>query len=341
MAYFGITATEAGLRAAARGEDLAAGLRRLLRRRRGRADRRPDPRLQVPSRPARRRSAPLALLAAARRRRLEDSGAGRRGSASPRTRGETGLCVGFAWPASAPHLASLARHRAHRIRPGLRPRRRLRRPARRAGGAVAAAGAGPADRRARPFARRAGGARRAAAPRAAPGRMILLGAAEFDARGTRVPRASRARGRRRSTTSPRGPTTSTTPMFETFAPRRGWGERAIGAGSGRDAAAWLDLQLDRADVTAWINAQGIPLTPPTRGSATGASTPARARSRSTRRSCGGSPAGTSPACAPPPASRAQEPRWSRLIPRRRPALPDSIDPRRRSERRLIRAGRAI
>ena len=49
-------------------------------------------------------------------------------------------------------------------------------------------------------------------------------------------------------------------MFETFAPRRGWRERAIGLGLRAQLPNWLDLQLDRADVTAWINAQGIALT---------------------------------------------------------------------------------
>ena len=44
--------------------------------------------------------------------------------------------------------------------------------------------------------------------------------------------------------------------------RRGWRDRAIGLGLRPALPCWLDLQLDRAEVTAWINAQGIRLTDP-------------------------------------------------------------------------------
>ena len=90
--------------------------------------------------------------------------------------------------------------------------------------------------------------------------MILLGAAEFDARALEFLAASRA---------PRPPqiynvTARANDLydaaFETFAPRRGWGERAVGLGLRAQLPCWLDLQLDRAEVTAWINASGIPLT---------------------------------------------------------------------------------
>ena len=70
MAYFGITATDAGLQAAA-GGDVAAGLERHLRSvSRGRAGRHPGARLQVPSRAAGGRSAPLAVRLPPRAGRL-------------------------------------------------------------------------------------------------------------------------------------------------------------------------------------------------------------------------------------------------------------------------------
>ena len=104
MAYFGITASAAGLQAAAPGDDLASGLRRGLEGGLGdRADRRPDPRLQVPPRPARRRPAPLALRASAPSATTGGSAAGPRASASPRTGARPASAIGFAWPASAPH----------------------------------------------------------------------------------------------------------------------------------------------------------------------------------------------------------------------------------------------
>jgi hypothetical protein len=112
-------------------------------------------------------------------------------------------------------------------------------------------------------------------------------------------------------------------MFETFAPRTRWSERALGLGLAGGRPNWLDLQLDRAEVTAWLNARGIPLEP------------ARARLchrsfytrrgafalyRAILRRAPGWDLGTLRA---EPVLAAQEPRWSRLRPpRRAPRLPD-------------------
>ena len=110
--------------------------------------------------------------------------------------------------------------------------------------------------------------------------------------------------------------------FETFAPRRGWGERALGLGLADPPPFWVDLQLDRPEVAAWINARGIPLRP----SATrlchwsfytrpGAFEVYQAI---LRRHPGWDVASLRAA----PCLAAQEPRWSRFAPRlRRPALP--------------------
>lgn len=184
----------------------------------------------------------------------------------PQGRAE-GLCIGFAWPARAAHLPSL-------LTTG------------RTGFAAvydraAVIGARLAELIARFQARAPGrpidvlahslGARVALSALrhldVAPGRVILLGAAEFDARVHECLAAMPAR--RRSGPGPEIYNVTARAndfydtMFETFAPRRGWGERAVGLGL-RDAPPfWLDLQLDRAEVTERINARGIRLTPAT------------------------------------------------------------------------------
>ena len=325
MAYFGITATEAGLRAAAPGEDLEAGLAPPPRRRRaGRADRHPDPRLQVPPRPPRRRPAPLALRASARTRdgwkirswpeglgfaddagetgplhrlRLAGQRAAARRACSPPGAPASPVSTtappptGRGWPSSSRCLQRLA--------PGR-----------------------PVDLLAHSLGARVA---LAALPHLAeaPGRIILLGAAEFDARALEFLRRLRARrGRRRSTTSPRGRTTSTTRCSRPS--RRGAAGASGRSGSGCAAALphWLDLQLDRADVTAWINAQGIPLTARERAALPLELLHPRRRARGLP----GDPApparaGTSPSLRAAPCFAAQEPRWSRLLPRRPAALP--------------------
>ncbi len=97
---------------------------------------------------------------------------------------------------------------------------------------------------------------------AAPGRVVLLGAAEFDAR---------ARERLAALRAPRPPeiyniTARANDLydlaFETFAPRRNWTERALGLGLGDAPPFWLDLQLDRAELADWIGRRrGIALAP--------------------------------------------------------------------------------
>jgi pimeloyl-ACP methyl ester carboxylesterase len=322
MAYFGITASEGGLRAAD-----GAGLDAALRRHLAGLPRHGPVVVLVhgykfhPDRPG---SDPHRSLFAFRperdgwKIRSWPQGLGFADDA-----GETGLCVGFGWPASAPHLKSLAAtgrtgfarvyDRAavfgtqlaeliallQRLAPGR-----------------------PVDVLAHSL-----GARVALAAlphlKVAPGRMVLLGAAEFDAR---------AREFLGAMTLPLPPQIYNVTarandlydlMFESFAPRRTWGERAIGLGLRDPLPFWLDLQLDRAEVTAWINAQGIALTPPdarlchwsfyTRG---GALEVYRAILR--RR-----PGWDLPVLRAAPCFAAQEPRWSRLIPRRR-ADPDGV-----------------
>ena len=146
MAYFGVTATEVGLQAAAPGEDLEAGLRRRLAR-------------CPPTAPivvlihgfkfhpdlARRRPAPLALRARAARRRPRGAElAG--GSRLPRRRRRDRPLHRLRLAGQRADAGEPRHHRAQRLRPRLRPRRRLWRAAGRARGAAAAAGAGPAGR---------------------------------------------------------------------------------------------------------------------------------------------------------------------------------------------------
>lgn len=173
----------------------------------------------------------------------------------------TGLCIGFAWPASASHLTSLLRHgrtgfaevydRAPSYGARLAELIAL---------IQSLAPGRPVDLLAHSL-----GARVALAAlpalETAPGNMILLGAAEFDARALEFLAAMR---------SPRPPHIFNVTarandfydaMFESFAPRRSWRDRAVGRGLGAQSPCWLDLQIDRADVAAWARQRGIPLTP--------------------------------------------------------------------------------
>ena len=178
-----------------------------------------------------------------------------------RTDAASGLCIGFAWPARASHLGSLLRRgrtgfaevydrapaygeklaelvaRIQAIAPG----RVVDLLAHSLGARVALA--------ALPFLD------------IAPGKVILLGAAEYDARALEFLEALRC---------PRPPHVFNVTarandvydaMFESFAPRRSWRDRAIGLGLGVQSPCWLDLQIDRADVAAWARQRGIPLTP--------------------------------------------------------------------------------
>ncbi len=223
-----------------------------------------------------------------------------------------GLCVGFGWPASEPHLPNLiasgrngfaavydraalmGRHlarviaRLQELRPGL-PVDVM---AHSLGARVALSALGHLD--------------------TAPGRMVLLGAAEFDGRaeealdglrGAEPPQIYNVTARANDFYDA---------VFETFAPRRSMSERAIGQGLRAPRPFWLDLQLDRADLTDWINDRGIPLSP------------ARARmchwSFYTRAGTFGvyqailrrRPGWDIPLLRAEPCFNAQEPRWSRM-----------------------------
>ena len=101
--------------------------------------------------------------------------------------------------------------------------------------------------------------------------------------------------------------------FETFARRRGWEERAVGRGLGDERPHWLDLQLDRPDVTAWINERGIRLKPPESrlchwGFYTRSGALAVYQAILRRR-----PGWDIEALRAVPSLAAQEPRWSRLV----------------------------
>jgi len=311
MAYFGVTATYAGLAAARGGEGLDDGLRRRLagvpagapvvvmvhgyKYDPARPDADPHRSLFafLPSRDGRRiRSWPTGLGFA-------DDG------------GESGLAVGFGWPASEGHLPNLLRRR----------RTGFAAVYERAGaiGAHLAALVGSIQRLApeRPvdILAHSLGARvaLAALPHLAdaPGRVILLGAAEFDGRAREVLDAVRSPPDVYNVTA-----RANDPYdfaFETFAPRRGWGERAVGRGLGDERPHWLDLQLDRPEVTAWVNERGIRLKPPdarlchwgfyTRSGALGVYK-AILRRR---------PGWDIEALRAVPGLAAQEPRWSRLL----------------------------
>lgn len=176
--------------------------------------------------------------------------------------GETGLCVGLAWPASAPHLPNLLRHG----RTGFaQVYRRAELIGRRLADLIALlqslAPGQPIDVLAHSL-----GARIAltALPHlaTAPGRLILLGAAEFDARALCALRAAPARCPPQIYNVTARANDVYDALFETFAPRQSWRERAIGLGLDAQLPNWLDMQIDRHDVTAWINSRGIALTPP-------------------------------------------------------------------------------
>ncbi len=227
-------------------------------------------------------------------------------------RPERGLCIGFGWPAIEPHLPNLLAERRTGFarvydRAGAMGLRLAELIAR----IHALAPGRPVDLLAHSLGARVA---LAALPHldVAPERIILLGAAEFDDRAREALAGARA---------PRPPciynVTSRAndfydAAFETFAPRRDWGERAVGLGLRDPRPCWIDLQIDRPDVTDWINAQGVPLTP------------ARARlchwSFYTR---GGAfdvyqailrrrPGWDIPSLRAAPCFAAQEPRWSRL-----------------------------
>jgi pimeloyl-ACP methyl ester carboxylesterase len=239
-----------------------------------------------------------------------------------------GLCLGFGWPAVEPHLPTLiAAGRTGFARVYERAGAMALRLAELVARLQALAPEREVDLLAHSL-----GARVALGALAhldlAPGRIVLLGAAEFDARAREALAACPA---------PRPPMIYNVTArandfydaaFETFAPRRDWGERAVGLGLRDPLPFWLDLQLDRADVTEWVNAQGIPLRPAEARlchwsfyTRSGAFEVYQAILRRRR-------GWDIPSLRAAPCFAAQEPRWSRLLrprlPRLRPALPADL-----------------
>jgi hypothetical protein len=319
MAYFGISATDEGLRAAVPGVDVEGGLGAALA-----GVRRADAPVVVlvhgyrwhPDAPGGDPHRSLFALAPEdgdRRIRSWPEGLGFDDT------GASGLCIGFGWPASAPHLRSLlatGRNGFARVYDtagavGARLAEVIRLVQRLAPGR-------PVDVFAHSLGARVA---LAALPHLdeAPGRMILLGAAEFDAAAHGFLDASPAAFRPQVYNVTARANDLYDLMFETFAPRKGWRDRAIGRGLTGPVPGWIDLQLDRADVTAWINARGIPLQAPearlchwsfyTRDGALAV------YQAILRRRPGWDVAGLRAA----PCFGVQEPRWSRILPRRRPA----------------------
>lgn len=175
--------------------------------------------------------------------------------------GRSGLAIGFAWPAREKHLPSLLKRRCTGFAAvydraafyGFRLAELVRMVQRLAHG------------RSIDVIAHSLGARVALCAlrhlETVPERMILLGAAEFDARAREHVQARAGAGTPQIYNITARANDFYDVMFETFAPRRRWSDRAVGLGPVRDLPQWLDIQIDRQDVTAWINAQGVRLRP--------------------------------------------------------------------------------
>lgn len=261
MAYLGIAASPAGLRSARSAADLGG----LIARHHARLpegapvvilihgyrfdphDRAGDPHRHI-----------FAFRDAARCRKARSWP---RGLGFTRHADAAGLCIGFGWPAHVPHLRSLltrgrtgfAQVYINATGYGAQLAKLMSLLARHAPG------------RRVDIVAHSLGARVALAALPAletpPGRMILLGAAEFDGAALAFLAALRTEARPEIYNVTARSNDAYDAMFETFAPRRGPHDRALGLGLGRRVPNWLDLQLDRADVTAWVNDRGIPLKP--------------------------------------------------------------------------------
>lgn len=261
MAYLGITATTARIRTARTGRHPEEILRRQL------AALAPDAPVVIlvhgyRYNPNRRDQDPQrSLYAVADTRSCRRVRSWPRGLGFSRHRRSGGLCIGFGWPASAPHVQALLfsgrtgfsevyrnapRHGARlgqlvNLVQAIAPGRRIDIVAHSLGARVALAALPCINQ--------------------TPGRIILLGAAEY---------ASVARDfvMRAGFGTPAEIYNITArfndlydAMFETFAPRVQGGDHAIGMGIGTDIDGWVDLQLDRRDVIDWINERGVPLRP--------------------------------------------------------------------------------
>lgn len=180
--------------------------------------------------------------------------------------GASGLAIGFGWPASAPHVASLlgggrtgfatvydragaagaALAALIALVQALAPERHVDVLAHSLGARVALAALPHLDR--------------------APARMILLGAAELAARAEAAVARFASGGPAAAPPAVYNVTARTNDLydlaFECFVPRRRRGERALGSGLA-GLPFWLDLQLDRPGLAEWANAQGIALSPET------------------------------------------------------------------------------
>jgi hypothetical protein len=258
MSYIGVTADEAGLAAATPGAPLPERLAPLLAAAPPGAPivvlvhgYRFDP--AVPNRDPHRGLYATRPETACRRVRSWPLGLGF-GRGDP-----SGLCIGLAWPAFRSHLPELVRHgRTGFARVYHRAGQYGRRLAELVGLVQRLAPGRAVDVLAHSL-----GARIALAAlphlAAAPGRMILLGAAEYDGRALEALAARRG---------PRPPEVYNVTsrandlydlMFERFAPRRSRHDRALGHGLPVRRPDWIDLQVDRPDVVAWAGARGIRL----------------------------------------------------------------------------------
>lgn len=94
-----------------------------------------------------------------------------------------------------------------------------------------------------------------------PERIILLGGAEFDSQARRF-----LEGKPKNRTAHIYSFTARSndiydAAFEMFAPRTSSTDMPIGSGGKVDHPNWINIQIDRAEVSNWINAQDIPLRP--------------------------------------------------------------------------------
>lgn len=113
-------------------------------------------------------------------------------------------------------------------------------------------------------------------------------------------------------------------IFETFAPRRGPNDQAVGLGLRRPPPNWVDVQLDKAEVIASMRAAGVPL-PGSLPRVCHWSFYTLAEAFEIYRRILGRAPGWDPATLRAgPCGTPQEPRWSRLAPA--PLLQPSFSP---------------